>query len=93
MRLTGSTGFRNSLGSRNGKVPGQRARQAPPFPPPSVPDFRGREMLHQVQAQRLKPNCMAVGNRQEKCISLRKGDVRLLEEVKGKNNKADRGAK
>ena len=62
MRLTGSTGSRNSLGSRNAKVPGQRVPQAPPVPPPSVPDFRGREMLHQVQAQRLKPNCMAVGN-------------------------------
>ena len=62
MRLTGSTGSRNSLGSRNAKVPGQRAPQVPPVPPPSVPDFRGREMLHQVQAQRLKPNCMAVGN-------------------------------
>ena len=62
VRFTGSTNSRNSLGSRNAKVPGQRAPQVPPVPPPSVPDFRGREMLHQVQAQRLKPNCMAVGN-------------------------------
>ena len=66
MRLTGSTGSRNSLGSRNAKVPGQRVPQVPPVPPPSVPDFRGREMLHQVQAQRLKPNCMAVGNKFER---------------------------
>ena len=61
-RLTPSTGSRNSLGSRNAKVPGQRVPQVPPVPPPSVPDFRGREMLHQVQVQRLKPNCVAVGN-------------------------------
>ena len=52
MRLTKFLGFKKCKGSR----------QVPPVPPPSVPDFRGREMLHQVQAQRLKPNCMAVGN-------------------------------
>ena len=51
--------FQKFLGFK--KCKGSRA-QVPPVPPPSVPDFRGREMLHQVQAQRLKPNCMAVGN-------------------------------
>ena len=62
MHLIDSTGSRNSLGSRNAKVPGQRIPKAPPVPSPSVPDSRGREMLHQAQVQRLKPNCMAVGN-------------------------------
>ena len=74
MRLTGSTGSRNSLGSRNAKVPGQRAPQVPPVPPPSVPDFRGREMLHQAQAQRLKPNCMAVGNYEMRNVRQGLGD-------------------
>ena len=43
----GSTGT-DSTGSRGSTV--------------GVPDLGGREMLHQAQAQRLKPNCMAVGN-------------------------------
>ena len=34
-----------------------------------------------------------LNSKQEKCISLRTGDVHLLEEAKGKKNKADHGVK
>ena len=73
----------SSMSSTRSKVP-----QVPPL---SVPDFRGWEMLHQGQSQRLKPHSVAVGNKnnnKNKKISSNNNDSSNSNSNKSKSNKS-----